>query len=219
MADQLTHVAYFPSNVYMIKLPQYLEVLRAVSAENMKVAREAAAAATPNPLEEIYPVSMTGTYANDPRVQEFAQYVSRTAWNILQSQGANMQPLFTVFMDMWTQEHRKGSSMDTHIHPHGAHITAFYFLDCPENGCQIGLHDPRPGKVATTLPPVDMNQLSDISEAVYLRPEEGMLLLTNSWLPHSFTRNASDDPCRFIHMNLGVVVNPNPTPADGPEVI
>jgi hypothetical protein len=35
-------------------------------------------------------------------------------------------------------------------------------------------------------------------------PKEGMLMLTNAWLPHSFTRNMSDKPMRFIHFNVNV---------------
>jgi len=35
-----------------------------------------------------------------------------------------------------------------------------------------------------------------------------MLMFANSWLAHSFTRNASDKPMRFIHFNLSVQLAP-----------
>jgi hypothetical protein len=38
-----------------------------------------------------------------------------------------------------------------------------------------------------------------------------MLILTNAWLPHSFTRNNSDKPMRFVHMNLSVALNEQPS--------
>jgi len=41
-----------------------------------------------------------------------------------------------------------------------------------------------------------------------------MLVLANSWLPHSFTKNGSDEPMTFIHFNLGVVLNDPVPPAE-----
>ena len=35
-------------------------------------------------------------------------------------------------------------------------------------------------------------------------PKEGQLMFTNSWLPHSFTKNQSKKPIRFIHFNIAV---------------
>ena len=39
-------------------------------------------------------------------------------------------------------------------------------------------------------------------------PEEGQIVFTNSWLPHSFTRNESDKSFIMIHFNLGVTYTP-----------
>jgi len=43
---------------------------------------------------------------------------------------------------------------------------------------------------------------------VSFKPENGMLLFSNSWLPHSFTRNGSDKPFKFLHFNLGIMAAP-----------
>ena len=64
------------------------------------------------------------------------------------------------------------------------------------------VHDPRPGRLATMLPQQDMNALTDASDAVYFAPEDGLLVFANAWLPHSITRNASDKPFHFTHMNI-----------------
>jgi hypothetical protein len=46
------------------------------------------------------------------------------------------------------------------------------------------------------------------SNSINFVPEEGQIIFTNSWLPHSFTRNESDEPFRMIHFNLGVIYTP-----------
>ena len=105
---------------------------------------------------------------------------------------------------MWTQEHYKFSGQDEHVHPN-MQISGFYFLDVPKNTPKVIIHDPRPSKVFSALPEVDMTQATYASTMINFTPEPGTLLLTNSWLPHSFTKNPSEKPFRFIHFNLGIV--------------
>jgi hypothetical protein len=208
MADTLNTGALFASGIYSVKLPQYLEAARKAST---------AALAESPPVPEGMPVPhrMTGNYAAVPELQEFTAYVAQTAWNILQAQGYAMQPLATLVAELWTQEHLRTSDMPQHVHYAGMQMCAFYFLDCPENGCQLAVHDPRPGKCAAKLPEADLTRITEASDAVYFKAEEGLLILTNAWLPHSFTRNMADAPFRFMHINIGVV----PAPArQEPEV-
>jgi uncharacterized protein (TIGR02466 family) len=154
---------------------------------------------------------MTTNFSLDPDASEFAQYVSQTAWNILSAQGYNMDNLVTFFTEMWTQEHNFHSSMDTHVHGSGAQISAFYFLEVPENACKLIIHDPRPAKVIINLPEKDNNVISPASTMVVFTPQEGTLFLAPAWLPHQFTRNMNPDkPVRFVHMNLAVTLAPQP---------
>jgi hypothetical protein len=74
------------------------------------------------------------------------------------------------------------------------------------------IHDPRPGKVIVSLPAEDDSKITAASPMVMFTPEPGVLILTNSWLPHSFTRNQSDKPMRFVHMNLSVAIQETPEP-------
>jgi uncharacterized protein (TIGR02466 family) len=147
---------------------------------------------------------MTVNFSDDQDLAEFSRYVAQTAWNILFSQGYDMDRMTTYISEMWTQEHNYMSSMDTHLHGHGAQISAFYFLDTPKNGCGLVIHDPRVAKVITNLPEKEPNKISLGSSQVVFSPEAGMLILTNSWLPHSFTRNMSHEPTRFVHINISV---------------
>jgi uncharacterized protein (TIGR02466 family) len=122
-----------------------------------------------------------------------------------------MEKFVTYFTEMWTQEHNFHSSMDTHVHGSGAQISAFYFLEVPENACKLIIHDPRPAKVIINLPEKDNNVISPASTMVVFTPQEGTLFLAPAWLPHQFTRNMNPDkPVRFVHMNLAVTLAPQP---------
>jgi len=206
--DTLNETHYFACPVYMVKKEDFLEPVRKVSDRYLQAARE---------HQEPSYISMTANYSHEPDVQDFSQYVSQTAWNILHSQGYAMKDLVTYFTEMWTQEHGAMSSMETHIHGRGAQISAFYFLDVPKDGCKFAIHDPRAAKVITNLPEEESTEITSASHQILFTPEPGTLIFTNAWLPHSLTKNLSRDPCRFVHMNLSVAVNPTQT--EGPEVI
>jgi len=200
--DQLNETHYFSTPIYMVKKMEFLETVR-------KVSNRYIAASQKRKKGKKYVVLMTASYMAEPEVAEFAQYISQTAWNILASQGANMDNLVTYFTEMWTQEHNHLSSMETHFHGRGAQISAFYFLDAPKNGCKFVIHDPRHGKVITNLPPKNSKDITQNSHQIVFTPEAGTLILTNAWVPHSFTKNFSRETVRFVHMNLSVAVNEN----------
>ena len=199
--DQLIEQYYFQTPVYMLKKPDFLPVVNAVSQKYVE--RSRARKKNKNPV-----VVMSGSYMNEPEIAEFAKYVSQTAWNILSAQGYKMQDLVTFFTEMWTQEHNNLSSMETHVHGHGVQISAFYFLDVPENSCKLVIHDPRPGKVIVNLHQANPKEISEASHQIVFTPEPGLLVLVNSWVPHSFTKNFSKQSLRFVHMNLSVALSP-----------
>jgi hypothetical protein len=58
------------------------------------------------------------------------------------------------------------------------------------------------------------------SRLINFKPEPGMLIFTNSWLAHSFTRHAAKKPIQFVHFNLAVQqAGPVGCPAPASEVI
>ena len=197
--DRLEEMTYFVTKIYAIEKPEFLDKVRAVSDANQLMVDD--------PTKRTI---MTGDFSTDPAVADFAAYVSQTAWNILSSQGYAMDQLVTYFTEMWTQVHRKFSYMETHLHPRGAQISAFYFLSVPADGCKVVIHDPRPTKAMISLFPKDEKVISEASDQIVLTPRDGMLIFTPSWLPHSFSQNESDEPMIFVHMNLAVSLAPQP---------
>lgn len=193
-------VAYhFPCPIYLIERPDFLEAVKAVSNEHLEASRKE------RDLDELYPVVMSGNYYADARVTEFANFVGATAWNILQEQGYAMEDKVVQFTEMWTQEHHKHSSMEQHVHGFGVQIVGFYFLEAPEDSSRVVFHDPRAGKVQNDLPEQEMSNATPASRMVNFEAKEGRLIFSNSWLPHSFTRHASDKPIKFVHFNLTVM--------------
>jgi uncharacterized protein (TIGR02466 family) len=131
-----------------------------------------------------------------------------------------MENFTTQFSEFWCQEHYKHSSMEQHVHGYGSQIVGFYFTETPENCSRIVFHDPRPAKVQIDLPESDMTQAMPASKMINFEPKPGMLMFTNAWLAHSFTRHAANKPIQFIHFNLYVQPNQQaPTCAAPAEVI
>jgi uncharacterized protein (TIGR02466 family) len=98
--------------------------------------------------------------------------------------------------------------MEQHVHGAGSQIVGFYFVQIPENSSEVLFFDPRSAKVQINLPEADLSAASPASNIIRFTPEEGTLLLTNSYIAHSFTRHASKTACQFIHFNVSVVPAP-----------
>ena len=211
---QLNVAYHFPCPIYLIERPDFLETVQAVSEESLEVTRKA------QELNEIYPVVMSGNYFADPRMAGFSEFVGATAWNILNEQGYAMQDKVVSFTEMWTQEHHKHSAMDAHVHGFGSQIVGFYFLETPENCSRVVFHDPRAAKVQIDLPEQDINMATPASKMINFTPKPGLMIFANSWLMHSFTRHAAEQPIKFVHFNLTVqMAQPAVCPAPAAEIV
>jgi len=207
---QLQVAYHFPCPIYIIERPDFVEAVSTISEESLAVTRKA------QELNEIYPVLMSENFFSDPRMVGFSEFVGATAWNILNEQGYAMQDKAVQFTEMWTQEHHKHSAMDSHVHGYGSQIVGFYFLETPKGCSNVVFHDPRAAKVQIDLPEQDMSMATPASKMINFTPKPGMMIFSNSWLMHSFTRHTVDLPIKFVHFNLTVIHQPQtcPTPAE-----
>jgi hypothetical protein len=194
MADTLDQWQYFTSPVYSIDKPEFLSDVLAASNDALRKARKE------KKPDDIYPVTMGG-FENEDRITAFWGYTVNTGWNLLRDQGYAMDGLETYFTEFWVQQHDKYSSMEYHLHG-DCKLVAFYFLECPKDPPRLVIHDPRPGKIMSPLKEADASAVSLASNAINFVPKPGTLMFANAWLPHSFTRNASAKPFKFLHMNL-----------------
>jgi hypothetical protein len=190
---------YFASSIWRVNVPEFLNDVRQVITPLFSQTKKQ----NPSLLNSVYPTIMTGNIHEDPKLIKFATYIQHTAWTVLNRQGYNMDLYDMFFYDCFGQEHYRYSGHDTHTHPGGV-ITGFYFVDVPENSCLPVFQDPRSGKNHAQLPERNMNQATLASGNIHYVPSAGDFFFTNSWLPHSFTRNSNALPFRFVHFTLGV---------------
>ena len=194
----LDQLHYFATPVYITQQPQFLEVVKAIAADSI------AQVHGDKKPDKIHPVRMSGNMLQDERIAPFAEFIANTAWNILASQGFAMAGFSTSFTELWCQEHYQTSSMEYHTHPGGNFLVGFYFLDVPDGAPPVVIHDPRPGRVMLSLPEADPSQATLSSTMINFKPQPGMVMFAPAWLAHSFGRNASKKPFRFVHFNLTV---------------
>jgi uncharacterized protein (TIGR02466 family) len=202
MENTVEGIPLFSCPVFRVNKPEYLDVTRKISKKFI-AKRKKEIELNPN-----YPVYMTEAINYDPEMLEFANFVAQVSWDILSSQGYAMELFSTYFTEMWAQEHHQNSAMDKHIHGNGCVISGFYFLDVPKDSSKMVFHEPKDSKTITNLPERNMADATHASSMINFEPEEGQLIFTNSWLPHSFTKNESKKPIRFIHFNVAVQAAP-----------
>lgn len=200
-SDELKSFYYFPSSIYVVDKPEFLQDAKKACEQAINKRKKE------QELDEIYPAYMTENLFEYEGMDKFSNYIAQTAWGILKQQGYDVSNLSTHFSEFWCQEHYKHSTMEQHVHGYGSQIVGFYFIDTPENCSKVLFHDPRSAKVQIDLPEIDITQATPASKIINFEPKPGMLMFSNSWLPHSFTRHASLEPMRFIHFNLYVQQN------------
>ena len=154
--------AYFSSVLYTIEKPEFLEsVLEAVDAS-------LAAEESARPMNATYPFVMSGNLSGLPQTKDLEQLIAQAAWAILDNQGYDMAQFNTVVSEFWAQKHMKFSGMEQHVHPHGVVLSGFYFLECPEGGSMVELHDPRAGKVQASLPMKDQSIVRECNNSIFI---------------------------------------------------
>jgi uncharacterized protein (TIGR02466 family) len=209
MTDIWKQFDYFPSSVYRLDKPEFINTILNVANEYLEDVK------SKRPFNDIYRTYQTDNFSFDPRVSEFCVYIAQTSWNILSSQGYKMDDKETFVSEFWMHHYLRTGSMDNHVHASNSYITGFYILETDDNGCEIVLHDPRPGKVQMGMYSGMSDEIRNSSDRIFFKPVPGMMLFTNSWLPHSFTRNESKNPFSFIHFNVNIrPYIPTPPPAE-----
>lgn len=190
---------YFPCGVYTVENPTFIEPMLKVSKDYIKQSKKK------NPeLNEIYPVRQTDDFVRDKRIAQFNKFIGDASWNILDNQGYAMNNYYTTINEVWCQEHHKFSGHEQHIHGSNAQMCGFYFLESEEDAVKALIHDPRGEKVYASLPQKKIEDVTLGTNVVNFNTKPGTFIFINAWMPHSFTKNKSNKPFRFIHFNIGV---------------
>lgn len=204
--DNYTTDSHFVSNIIRYNRSDFLSTVTPVFNEYVERLRGTKKTNDP------YPGVMTELLSGDERLFDFVSYISDISWDILSKQGYNMDLFYTNAQEMWGQYHPFSSSMDKHSHGQGSYISGFYFIETPPNSSVVTFYDPRSVKTHINLPLKETNILTDGHTSVWYEPKPGDFIFTDSWLEHSFTRNQSHQPYKFIHFNVSVVDRKQETP-------
>lgn len=196
---------YFVTPIYAIQRPEFLDPVR-------KVVDRVMGPTDRKQLHQLYPMRTSPSLTGESEIQDFIDFIGSSAAQILASQGVDMTLYSVAYHEMWCQEHHRHSAMDYHAHSHGSQIVGFYFLDVPKDSGGLCFHDPRAGKQQTTLKEVNPAIPTISSNMINIDAREGLMIFTNSWLPHSVGRHGGSKPLRFIHFNLGVTSHKTSTP-------
>lgn len=183
---------FFPSAVLRGARPEFLDAARVVSQEYI-------ARVKPNCWNVCQSEAMF-----DNRLDGLLEIIAKTSFEMLSEQGYDMAHAQTNVDQFWAQEFTKHGQHVEHVHPFGAQITGFYFIEVPKDSAYPVVFDPRPGKRQINLPQADRTQVTFASEQIVLEVQPGDLIMMNAWLPHGFTRHESDSGMRFIHFTVNV---------------
>jgi len=185
---------YFPSGIYTINKPEYVKPALKLMDKQLKHKKE---------INEIYPVCHT-SHMFDESLGDLLNFIAQTGWNILESQGYDMEAFNTNVTDFWGQKLLKHGQQAEHIHGHGAQLVGFYFLEVPENSTKPFIADPRPAKVQINLPEKDHTLATFGSTKINFDVKPGDVMFMNAWMQHGFEPNRSDKAFKFIHFIIGV---------------
>ena len=205
---------YFSSGIYTSYYPEFLEDAKVISKKFIDDRKKESV------IDKVYPVIASSNLIDEKKLKPLSNKILKMASSVLMMQGYDVNLYETVLFELWSQEHQQYSGQEEHIHPH-YQMSGFYFLNVPENpeNCpRVIFHDPRAVKVYSNLSESDPLKGTYASSMINYIPEPGQLMMTNSWLAHSFTKNPSKKPFTFLHFNVGIVLRSSKK-LEKPEVI
>lgn len=204
---------HYATPIFRFNKSEFLESVKTVFSEHVEKAKK------DKNTDDPYPGIMTEIISGDERIEDFAKYVSDISWDVLNKEGYNMDLFYTDASEMWGQFHPRFSSMEKHSHGYGNYLTGFYFLDTPVDSSQMYIHDPRAVKLHSDLPMRESDNITFATQSIYYEPKPGDIIFINSWLEHSFTRNKSNLPYNFIHINVRLVPRQDVCNNDSPIIV
>jgi hypothetical protein len=191
---------YFSSPVHSVMAPEYLDIAKIVADEYIVDIKNT------TQFDEVYPFYNTKNFQNDSRILPLATEIIKSCYAALDFQGYDTTNYELVFTEFWVQEHQYMSGQERHVHGGGNVLTGFYFLECPQDSCRLVIHEPRPAKeFGNYLPEKNVNEGTYASESINFIPEPGQLIITNAYLPHTFTRNSSKELFKMLHFNVSAI--------------
>jgi uncharacterized protein (TIGR02466 family) len=135
---------------------------------------------------------------NQPEMAPFIKFTRFKANEYLDSLGYDSRGL-ALDINIFASGMLDGDVHEQHTHPNSV-ISGLMYLQVPPGSSPITFYDPRPVRTHTMLPRRKnlMPTWTDLS----ITPEPGMMLMWESWLPHSVKRNHNTEPRITLVFNM-----------------
>jgi len=211
--NNLTLDYIFSTIISRYKAPEFLYDVRSVFNNYIKQSEIL------HGIDEIYPCIMTESMIGEDQTINFEKFIADLSWEILKRQGYGVDNFYTQVLSMFGQSHKRTSGMEAHNHGSGAYLTGLYFIDTPLDSCRVSFQDPKHIKASSGLIEADYNIVTPATNILNFAVEPGELIITNSWLQHSITRNRNILPFNFVHFTIGLVGVSSTNIPSGPIII
>lgn len=180
--------AYFPAIVYRDERPDLVEKVLPTCKQYLDQVRQ------PD-----WSLVQSNLFANEPAIQEVANYLLINSVDILRSQGYAVDKYDFYLSGLWAQEISKGGGTYVHVHKN-SQICGWFFLETPENGAYPMYHDVRMNKPMIELDFVQESEVTNATNVIHFNNmQPGSVLFSNSWMNHQLAGGYSESPTRCIH--------------------
>ena len=190
----------FPTPIWDIKVNGY-------GILNEKLKKHIYSLKEKNPQSEQY--SNVGGWhgdleLNSPEISNFFNIISPFIKESLINMGCDLNNFKLNVKELWTIINSKNSYNTTHIHPDSV-LSIAYYVKTQKNSGNFFVEDPRP-VTQFSIPPLDKTNILNLRK-IEIEPEEGLLLIFPSYLPHLVGPNKSEEDRIVISMNINLIPN------------
>lgn len=185
---------YFPTAIGMDRNPQLAKSLLPLAERYLEDPKRV----QKNHLTYRNTYNPSDGLENLPEMAPFIDYVRVKVNEYLDNLGYDSKQM-NLDINIFTSGMIADDIHEQHTHPNSV-ISGLMYLKTPPGSSKITFYDPRPVRVHTMLPRRQnvMPTWTDLS----ITPEPGMLLMWESWLPHSVKRNHNSEPRITLVFNM-----------------
>jgi uncharacterized protein (TIGR02466 family) len=142
----------------------------------------------------------TGTgIANFKEIQPYVDFITAKGKEYLENIGYDSKKInFSV--QVFVSEMVEGDVHKLHSHPNSL-LSGLLYLQVPEGSSCIAFEDPRPFRNFIYMP--KKGEMGTNWDRVYFEPEEGLILMWESWIQHEVLKNESKEGRITMVFNLG----------------
>jgi hypothetical protein len=147
-----------------------------------------------------YKSTFTGTkgIADEEDFKPFIEFIHKVSRNYLVKLGYDESKIL-FDTQLWVSEMVAGDEHRRHTHANSI-LSGILYLEVPKNSAPLVFSDPRPFREIVALP-----KLGDVPtnwDNVIFQPEDGLLLIWESWLAHEVPKTRNEGNRTTIVFNL-----------------